>query len=91
MLKSRPVSDLTGKDVQGAAESDTEADTTPIRDRARGRILLSIMESDWTISRAVVLLPKSYLVRAAYYETSGWQFISSLIVLIVAGGEGNGD
>jgi hypothetical protein len=67
MSKSQPVHDLAGRDVQGPAESDAEADTTPVGDGARGRILLSIMESDWTISHAVVLLPKSYLVRVADY------------------------
>jgi len=67
MSKYRPVHDLAGRDVQGPAESDAEADTTPVGDGARGRILLSIVVSDWTISHAVVLLPKSYLVRATYY------------------------
>ena len=63
MGDSVPLYDLEGRDVQ-APMNTGESDNT--RQGERGRILLTMVESDGTTTGAAIPLPSSYMVSATY-------------------------
>ena len=70
MLKSLPIHDLEGRDDQASSYSkECNSDTTAaIPHGGRGRILLSLMNSDGTEYHAAIVLPTSYSVCPTYFK-----------------------
>ena len=59
MVKSLSAQDLGGRDVEAPTDG---SDTTTNPQGGRGRILLSMVDSDGTVHHAAIVLPESYLV-----------------------------
>jgi len=68
MVKSQPIHDLEGRDVEAPANAgDPNSDaTTSTRQGRRGRILLSMVGSDGSMYHVTIVLPESYLVCSNY-------------------------
>ena len=68
MVKSQPIHDIEGRDIEAPANAgDRNSDATTTTPKGeRGRILLSMVGIDGSTYHATIVLPTSYLVCSNY-------------------------